>query len=117
MVALPVFETVGAYAAKDGNVSALEGAYYDFGGNHANDWLEFELNGKHFRYYHSSFGLGYRKCQPMDCMQVSESAGGRLIEDGCTDERTLPVVCVEIDPEESYYDDDDLVDNFEPCPT
>ncbi len=40
--------------------------------------------------------------------------GDTLIEDGCTSERTLPVVCVQIDQSGGH---DELVDQFEPCPS
>ena len=46
----------------------------------------------------------------MDCMRV---ISGGSVEDGCTTERTLPVVCVQIAPDGSH---DELVDTVEPCP-
>jgi hypothetical protein len=85
---------------------------YDWGGNHHNDAIEFDAAGKHWRAYHSSFGFGWRQCQPMDCLQQTQGVGGTVIEDGCTKERTLPAVCRPIKADGSY---DALVDSFKPC--
>lgn len=108
----PIFEVPGAWLSIDGQVSNLENPLYDLGGNHQNDWFEFSHNNKRFKYYHSSFGWGWRKCQPMDCIQVLDGASGAVLEDGCTKERTLPVACVPINEDGSY---DPPVDTFEPC--
>jgi hypothetical protein len=107
----PVFEVQGAFMKKDGVVTTLSGTTYDFGGNHNNDALKLLTLGKKFKYFHSSFGWGFRKCQPMDCLQVFEP-GGALVEDGCTMERTLPVVCVKVGEDGTVPP---LVDAFEPC--
>ena len=108
---LPVFDTVGAWVSFDGVVTAIE-AGYDSGGNHQNDYIEFDWNELHFRNFHSSFGVGWRKCQPMDCLEVYEANGLDLVEDGCTAERTLPVVCRPIPAGGGIPD---LTDTFEPC--
>lgn len=107
----PVFEVVGAWISIDGKISALNSAAYDWGGNHHNDFLDFSWDGKSYRYYHSSFGWGWRACQPMDCMQVL-GAGDTIVEDGCTKDRTLPVTCVLIGSDGSVPP---LTDTFEPC--
>lgn len=108
------FEIEGAQLALEQSVIDLENAVYNRGGNHVNDSFEFDYQGKHLKYYHSSFGFGWRVCQPMDCIQVfNSSADENPIEDGCTIERTLPVVCSQIQEDGSF---DELIDNFAPCP-
>ncbi len=94
----------------NGNLTDLTNASYSWGGNHHNDSLSFDYNGYSFKYYHSSFGTGWRACQPMDCLQVHQ--GGQLVEDGCTVDRTLPVVCEQIGADCSH---DALDDDFAPC--
>jgi hypothetical protein len=107
---VPIMTVVQAQISIDGQVSALQNAQYDWGGNHNNDFLTFEYDDKSFEYYHSSFGYGWRACHPMDCMLVDD---GQTLDDGCTMERTRPVVCVLIEDDGSH---DELVDTFEPCP-
>ncbi len=111
---MPDFETQAAYLSVDGEVSSLQNVVYEWGGNHANDSLSFDYQDRRLKYYHSSFGFGWRTCQPMDCMQVFASAQEEEpAEDGCTMERTIPVVCSQILEDGSF---DELVDNFAPCP-
>jgi hypothetical protein len=110
---VPLFTSPGAWISMFGQVSKLTGAGYDWGGNHHNDSLEFNHGGRHYRYYHSSFGYGWRACQDMDCAQVYGADGVTLIEDGCTPERTRPIVCKPIKADGSY---DPLVDQFAKCP-
>ena len=114
--ALPVFETRGAQIYVDGAVSPLTSAAYDWGGNHHNDRLEFSwggrLAGRRYVAFHSSLGFGWRACHPMDCLRVFDEAGA-LIEDGCTCDRTVPAVCVQVRSDGTW---DDLVDTFEVCP-
>ena len=105
----PVMTTVVAQIAIGGQVSDLQNAQYDWGPHH-NDSITFDYGGKSYEYYHSSFGSGWRACQPMDCMLVDD---GETIDDGCTSERTRPVVCVQIQPDGSH---DELADTFERCP-
>ena len=106
----PILSVVKAEISIDGQVEPLQNASYDYGGNHANDFLNFDYGGKSYEYYHSSFGWGFRSCQPMDCMRVDD---GQHVEDGCTMDRTLPVICVAIEADGSHAD---LVDTFAPCP-
>jgi hypothetical protein len=106
----PVYEAE-AWLSVDGTASSLDSPNYDYGGNHHNDFFEFDWQGEHFKYYHSTFGFGWRACQPMDCMTVSEP-GGAEIEDGCTTDRTLPLTCVPIKADGTH---DELVDDFEKC--
>lgn len=93
MGATPLFQTAGAWVHSQGQTTDLTNAKYDWGAGHHNDSLEFDYLDKHFKYYHSSFGWGWRSCQSMDCLQVYSPDGKTLLEDGCTMERTLPVVC------------------------
>ncbi len=113
MGAVPTtFDTAGWFSV-DGQVTPLEGAAYDHGGNHFNNTIEFDYEGAHYRYAHSSIGFGGRSCQPPDCLQVFELDGTTVVEDGCTTERTLPVVCAAI---ESGASVPSLEDTFERCP-
>lgn len=96
----------------NGSLQSISPASYDFGGNHHNDYIKFTYQGYVFHYYHSSFGFGWRSCQPMDCMQVYESDDSTLVEDGCTSERTLPVVCRMANSDGSF---DSFADNFTKC--
>ncbi len=110
---MPVFEVAGAWISIDGVLTDLENGGYEWGGNHHNDWIHFDYQGQTYKFYHSSFGWGWHKCQPMDCIQVYSPGMGDLVEDGCTKDRTLPAVCVQVEDDGTYPE---LVDNFEPCP-
>lgn len=107
----PIYDVVGAWMAMDGKVVSLAEPGYDWGGNHHNDFITFSWGGTKYKVYHSSFGWGWRACQPPDCMQVL-SSGGAVVEDGCTKDRTLPVVCVLVEADGTVPP---LVDTFEPC--
>ncbi len=111
MSVLPEYTTKVWLSLGDAPV-AMEKPGYDFGGNHMNNSFWFTYDGKKFTYDHSSFGFGFRCCQPVDCIRVAEAAGTPVLEDGCTKERTLPVVCVPVKADGTY---DDLVDTFKPC--
>ena len=108
----PTFATQ-AWLSIDGKVTEVTPASYDWGGNHNNDSLEFAFGGKAFKAYHSSFGFGWRKCQPMDCLQVEDKIAGTVSEDGCTKARTLPIACVPIEKDGTHAA---LTDTFKPCP-
>ncbi len=110
-LANPVYETSVAQISIDGNVQSLTNTQLDYGGNHHNDFIDFDYAGKTYTLNHSSFGFGYRVCQNMDCMRIME--GSTLIEDGCTKARSLPVVCVPILPDLTH---EPLIDTFAPCP-
>ena len=109
----PEFGLAQGWMALDGaaDVAPVASAAYDWGGNHHNDSLLFEWDGKNYRYYHSSLGFGWRKCQPMDCMQIRD-AQGTMLEDGCTKDRTLPIVCRQVQPDGTW---EALTDTFAPC--
>jgi hypothetical protein len=97
----------------NGSVYPLTNASYDYGGNHQNNFMEFDYEGKHFKYYHSSFGWGWRCCQNMDCTIVSDATSKTVILDGCTKDRALPIVCSQIKADGSF---DPLTDGFAHCP-
>jgi hypothetical protein len=112
MAAQPIYEAVAAGVFVDGEVSPLEDVEYQSGGNHPNDSLEFTFYDQRFRYDHSSFGFGWRACHPMDCVQLL-TASGDMTEDGCTCDRTLPVVCVPVGEDGTWPS---FEDHFAICP-
>jgi hypothetical protein len=95
-------------------VTPLVGPRYDYGGNHRDDSFDLDYAGIHYVYGHSSLGYNWRPCQPMDCLQSYRSDGTTLtlIENGCTKDRTLPIVCVSIGADGTARQ---LVDEFSPC--
>jgi hypothetical protein len=109
MAPQPEFATE-AWISIAGVITSLGDPSYYYG-HHNNDWLEFTWEETHYKLYHSSFGYGWRKCQPMDCIQILNEQG-EVTEDGCTMERTLPIVCVPVEADGTYAE---LVDSFEPC--
>ncbi|MBM4354721.1 MAG: hypothetical protein FJ109_13195, partial [Deltaproteobacteria bacterium] len=58
MGAIGIFECPAGYMSQDGKVEKLLNPTYNWGGGHNNDFLEFDWQGKHYKYYHSSFGFG-----------------------------------------------------------
>jgi hypothetical protein len=113
MSAMPVFTTATAQISFDGKVSELTNAKYDWGGNHHNDSLSFAYEKDTFKYYHSSFGFGWRSCQNMDCLQVSAGSTDSVTTDGCKSDRAIPIVCSQIKEDGSY--DSLSVDSFKKC--
>ncbi len=113
MGAVPTSFTASGWLSIEGVTTPLEELLYDHGGNHLNNTVEFALDGLHYRYAHSSIGFGGRSCQPMDCLQVFEADGTTLVEDGCTVDRSLPIVCA---PVEAAGVLPLLEDTFAPCP-
>lgn len=110
---LPIYEIDKAVIKIGESIEELDNPSYDFGGGHANDFLIFEYDGVRFKYYHSSFGFGWRVCQEMDCAVVSNLSGTVLV-DGCTAERTLPIVCKQVDEKGQY--DETMTDTYKKCP-
>jgi hypothetical protein len=108
---IPVYEVQLAQLALGEVVSDLDNAQYDYGGGHHNDSLSFDYEGATHRFYHSSFGFGFRACQPMDCRDVYELGGAAPTQDGCT-ERSIPEVCVAIQSDGSHAP---LTDTFMTC--
>ena len=109
---VPVYAVQLAQISIDGKVSMLEGVKYEYGGGHHNDALAFDYAGKSQRYYHSSFGFGFRKCQNMDCRDVYGLASTTLETEGCASARTLPEVCVSFEPDGTHAP---LTDTFMKC--
>jgi hypothetical protein len=107
------YEVGVAQISIDGVVSPLADAAYDWGGGHHNDSLSFTYEGKTYKYYHSSFGFGFRKCQSMDCVNVYAPGSMTPEVEGCGSDRSLPEVCVLIDAERNH---EPLVDEFMKCP-
>jgi hypothetical protein len=107
---IAVYNTVG-WISFDGVVTPLGSPNYDWGSNHRNDWFTFLEQDVTYTYSHSSLGLGWRACFPMDCLQVLD-ADNQFIEDGCTTDRTLPIVCNPILDDGTFAP---LVDTFEKC--
>lgn len=94
---VPQYRLELAEISMDGAVTSLANAKYDYGGNHHNDAVSFDFEGRTHKYDHSSLGYGGRRCQPMDCMVVYAAGSATVVEtDGCTSARTLPEVCVAI---------------------
>jgi hypothetical protein len=109
---VPVYAVQLAQISIDGNVSNLEGVKYEYGGGHHNDALAFDYAGKSQRYYHSSFGVGFRKCQNMDCRDVYGLGTTTLDTQGCGTDRKLPEVCVSFEPDGTHPA---LTDKFMKC--
>jgi len=120
---MPVYESE-AWIKRDGAVSKLDGVSYDFGGNHHNDWLNFVLDGRNYQLWHSSIGIGWRRCAPVDCMLVcregmscSQEGEESAIEvNGCEREPgsgapPIPVICMEIPADGSRPD---FIDPWQP---
>jgi hypothetical protein len=78
-----------------------------------NDYLTFDYQGATYKYYHSSIGFGYRKCQPMNCINIYVLGSTTLQSEGCASARTLPQVCVQIKADGTHAP---LVDTFAKCP-
>jgi hypothetical protein len=87
-----VYEVDGAWYS-DGTTPTATSAIYQWGGNHHNDSLIVDLPSHQVRWDHSSFGFGFRQCQPMDCAVVYEAGPGAELANGCTRERTVPAIC------------------------
>ncbi|MFO0745979.1 MAG: hypothetical protein U1F43_09930 [Myxococcota bacterium] len=104
------YDVSGAWVKVGTDLSPLAGVDYDFGGNHHNDWLVIPNGTRSLKLYHSSFGFGFRSCQPPDCAQIYD--GATLVTDGCTKDRTLPVICVRIEDDGT---EPPLEDTFAKC--
>jgi transglutaminase/protease-like cytokinesis protein 3 len=89
----PIYEVHKAEFYVNGSMQEISNVSFHGGGNHGIYGIEFTYNGKVFKYDYSTMGMGGRPCQDVDCMTVYESDGKTLIQDGCTEERTLPIVC------------------------
>jgi len=108
----PVYSAELAQLSVNGAVSTLQNAQYDYGGGHHNDALSFDYGGDMHSYYHSSFGFGFRSCQPMDCRNIYALGTTTLQTEGCGATRSLPETCVVIETDGSHAA---LVDKFQKC--
>jgi hypothetical protein len=111
---VPVYTAVLAQLSTSGSgaPSELANVQYDYGGGHHNDSLRFDDQGKTYKYYHSSFGFGFRSCQPMDCINIYAPGATAPLTDGCTSARALPEICVPIKSDGTH---DPLIDRFMKC--
>lgn len=107
----PVFEGRNAWMWVGGALNRLDNPYYDWGGNHHNEYLEWDQGEEHVKVWHSSIGPGYRVCHTPDCLQIYDLKE-TLVEDGCEPERTLPVTCSPVKEDGTW---EPLVDTFAPC--
>ena len=89
----PHYEVHKAEFYVNGSMKEISNVRYYGGGDHGIYGIDFTYNGKVFKYGYSTMGMGGRPCQNVDCMQVYEADGKTVVEDGCTEERTLPIVC------------------------
>ncbi len=102
-----IYDDVRGFLSRDGVVSVVDAAY-DYGGNHNNDFFSVAVDGVRYTFDHSSYGFGFRACQPPDCLKIEDGAGGFV--DGCNPDRTVAEACVEVkNPLPA------LVDNFAIC--
>lgn len=108
----PVYKVELAQISVDGSVSELANTKYDYGGGHHNDALSFDYEGATHSYYHSSFGFGFRSCQPMDCRNVYALGTTTLQTEGCAPARSLPETCVSIEADGTHAM---LEDTFVKC--
>ena len=105
----PEYQPVGAWLSVDNALTEIT-ATYDYGGRHHNDEITAQIDGMTWRFAHSSYGFGFRACQPMDCLQQVDA--GAVVQDGCTVDRTLPIVCAPVEADGTHPP---LSDTFAPC--
>lgn len=114
LVPLPIYTRDGAWVSDGVRVIAMDRpGVYDYGGGHHNDSMTVDLGDTVYRYYHSSFGFGFRRCQEMDCLQAFAPGATTPTTDGCTRDRLLPIVCVRVASDGSVPA---LTDTFMRCP-
>ncbi|MBI2372805.1 MAG: hypothetical protein HYV07_02280 [Deltaproteobacteria bacterium] len=106
-----ICEVDGAWVTVGGVVSPTQ-ATYSWGGNHHNESLVVDVPGYQVRYDHSSFGFGFRQCQPMDCIVVHEPGPGSELSNGCERDRAVPAICKRVKPDGTI---DAWVDTFARC--
>ena len=90
----PVYEVHKAEFFVNGSKQEITDVKYYGGGSHGTYSIRFIYKGKVFDYGYSTMGMGGRPCQDVDCMNVYETDGKTLVQNGCVNrERSLPVVC------------------------
>ena len=92
-VGLISYEVHKAEFFVNGSRKEISDVKYHGGGNHRIFGLQFTYKGKVFKYDYSTMGMGGRPCQNMDCMKVLESDGKTVVQNGCGEDRSLPIVC------------------------
>lgn len=96
----------------NGSKKEISDVSYHGGGNHRIFGLQFTYKGKVFKYDYSTMGMGGRPCQNMDCMKVLESDGKTVAQNGCGEERSLPIVCRHAKADGTF---DSFEDSFHVC--
>lgn len=107
-----LYEVDAAYLS-DGTTVTQVSATYSWGGGHHNDSLTVDVGTYVVRYDHSSFGFGFRQCQPMDCLVIYEPGPGAEVQNGCRRDRSVPAICKPVAADGTVPP---LVDTFMRCP-
>lgn len=111
-VGLISYEVHKAEFFVNGSMREISDVKYHGGGNHKIFGLQFTYKGKVFKYDYSTMGMGGRPCQNMDCMHVFESDGKTVVQNGCGEERSLPIVCRHAKEDGTF---DSFEDSFHVC--
>ena len=111
-VGLISYEVHKAEFFVNGSMKEISNVRYHGGGNHGIFGLQFTYKGKVFKYDYSTMGMGGRPCQNMDCMMVLESDGKTMVQNGCDEDRSLPIVCRHAKVDGTF---DSFEDSFHVC--
>ena len=111
-VGLISYEVHKAEFFVNGSRKEISDVKYHGGGNHRIFGLQFTYKGKVFKYDYSTMGMGGRPCQNMDCMKVLESDGKTVVQNGCGEDRSLPIVCRHAKENGTF---DSFEDSFHVC--
>ena len=111
-VGLISYEVHKAEFFVNGSMKEISNVRYHGGGNHGIFGLQFTYKGKVFKYDYSTMGMGGRPCQNMDCMMVLESDGKTVVQNGCDEDRSLPIVCRHAKVDGTF---DNFEDSFHVC--
>ena len=111
-VGLISYEVHKAEFFVNGSKKEISDVSYHGGGNHRIFGLQFTYKGKVFKYDYSTMGMGGRPCQNMDCMKVLESDGKTVAQNGCGEDRSLPIVCRHAKADGTF---DSFEDSFHVC--
>ena len=111
-VGLISYEVHKAEFYVNGSKKEISDVKYHGGGNHRIFGLQFTYKGKVFKYDYSTMGMGGRPCQNMDCMKVLESDGKTVVQNGCGEDRSLPIVCRHAKENGTF---DSFEDSFHVC--
>ena len=111
-VGLISYEVHKAEFYVNGSKKEISDVKYHGGGNHRIFGLQFTYKGKVFKYDYSTMGMGGRPCQNMDCMKVLESDGKTVAQNGCGEDRSLPIVCRHAKENGTF---DSFEDSFHVC--